>query len=122
MAAKGEDEPQMHLVKEGTSRRVIESQLGMPVSRSVLKAGGSVCEYDYELGNRASTNRAVGHAVVDVLTLGVWEVFASGYELSRGTKYRATVEYDSRDVARAVTIQEFAPAAPSPAKTNAFPN
>ena len=104
MASSGEEEPQIHLVRVGSSRQLIEAQLGSPIRVTVLEDGGSRCEYRYRGGNQSSSNRAVGHAVFDVLTLGVWEVVGTGYELSRGKEFRAVVEYDSRNVARVVSF------------------
>lgn len=91
-------------MREGTSRPVVESQLGLPVRVTALAEGGLSCEYQHQAGNSPSTNRAVGHAVLDVITLGYWEVFGWGYELSRGTTVRTIIEYDDRNIARSISL------------------
>jgi hypothetical protein len=48
--------------------------------------------YEYEVGSEPSAGRAVAHGVMDVLTLGIWEIAGTPIE-----KYQATVVYDDQD-------------------------
>jgi hypothetical protein len=52
---------------------------------------------EYQIGNEPSAGRAVGHAVMDVLTLGIWEIAGTPIEGFQGEKYRATVIYGDDD-------------------------
>ena len=45
--------------------------MGAPIASTSLEGGGRLDIYAYELGNAPSAGRAVGHAVMDVLTLGI---------------------------------------------------
>jgi hypothetical protein len=53
--------------------------------------------YEYEIGNEPSAGRAAGHAVMDVLTLGIWEIVGTPIEGVQGEKYTATIVYDEND-------------------------
>jgi hypothetical protein len=53
--------------------------------------------YRYEVGNEPSAGRAAGHAVLDVLTLGLWEIAGTPIEAVQGEKYTATIVYDGND-------------------------
>ena len=74
MAAAGDEEPNLSNIRKGASRGEIELALGQPVSLATQKDGGTVATYEYILGNEPSAGRAVGHAVMDLLTLGGWEI------------------------------------------------
>ena len=54
--------------------------------------------YEYEIGNEPSAGRAIGHGVMDVLTLGIWEVVGTPVEGFQGEKKRLMLTYDEHDV------------------------
>ena len=54
--------------------------------------------YEYEIGNEPSAGRAIGHGVMDVLTLGLWEVAGTPIEGMQGEKKRLAVTYDDKDI------------------------
>lgn len=55
-----------------------------------------IATYEYIVGNEPSTGRAVGHAAMDVLTLGVWEIIGTPIEaMNQGEKINVTIRYDS---------------------------
>ena len=58
-------------------------------------AVGSI--YEYEIGYEPSGGRAVAHGVMDVLTLGLWEIAGTPIEAVQGEKYEATLTYDEQD-------------------------
>lgn len=100
MAAAGDEEPNLANVHRGASRGEIEMALGQPKSLATQAGGYTVATYEYTVGNEPSAGRAVGHAVMDVLTLGIWEVVGTPVEaLSQGEKIGVTVQYDQNDVA-----------------------
>lgn len=51
----------------------------------------------YQVGNEPSAGRAVAHGVMDVLTLGIWEIAGTPIEAIQGETYQATVAYDHQD-------------------------
>jgi hypothetical protein len=96
MAAAGDEEPNLSNIRKGASRGEIELALGQPVSLATQKDGGTVATYEYILGNEPSAGRAVGHAVMDLLTLGGWEIIGTPVEaMNQGDKVKVTVMYDN---------------------------
>jgi hypothetical protein len=91
MAASGKEDPNVMLMQPGTPRHVVESELGAPTSQRVEANGEYRCTYVYEVGNQPSGGRAVMHGVLDVLTLGIWEVVGTPLEAVQGSKQQATV-------------------------------
>ncbi len=69
MAAASDEEPNLSNIRKGALRGKIELALGQPVSLATQTDGGTVATYEYVLGNEPSAGRAVGHAVMDLLTL-----------------------------------------------------
>ena len=97
MAMSGKKTPDMGVVKQNASRGEVELQLGTPVSVVTLDSGNVINVYEYEVGNDPSAGRAVGHAAMDVLTLGVWEIVGTPIEGFQGDRRSVQVEYDSND-------------------------
>jgi hypothetical protein len=97
MALSGSPNPNLGAVKAGASRGEIEMHLGSPISSTQLEGGHRADLYQYEIGNEPSAGRAAGHAVMDVLTLCLWEIVGTPIEAVQGDKYTATVEYDEND-------------------------
>ena len=97
MAMSGKRQPDLGAVRIGASRGEVELHLGAPIEISE-KDGHRVDIYEYEVGNEPSAGRAIGHGVMDVLTLGIWEVVGSPIEGFQGEKKRVMVTYDSEDV------------------------
>ncbi len=97
MAMSGKKAPNLGLVQEGASRGQIELQLGPPIKTSSLGNGKRMDVYEYETGNEPSAGRAIGHAIMDILTFGLWEILGTPIEGFIGDKYQLTVLYDERD-------------------------
>jgi len=97
MALSGKQDPDLGVVKQKASRGEVELQLGAPVSVSTLENGHVVNIYEYELGNEPSVGRAMGHAVMDVMTFGFWELIGSPVEGFQGDKRQIQIEYDEND-------------------------
>lgn len=107
MALSGKKQPELGAIRVGATRGEIELQLGAPVE--ILEENGKRVDiYEYEIGDEPSAGRAIGHGVMDVLTLGIWEVAGTPIEGSQGDKKRLLIEYDDKDV---VTRVGAAPAA-----------
>lgn len=97
MALSGSENPNLGAVRTGASRGEIEMHLGSPIKSAILDGGRRADTYAYEIGNEPSAGRATGHAVMDVLTLGIWEVVGTPIEGVQGEKYHATIIYDEND-------------------------
>lgn len=97
MAMSGHRQPELSVIRTGASRGEVELQLGQPVE--ILESNGMRIDvYEYELGNEKSAGRAVGHAVMDVLTLGLWEIAGTPIEGFQGEKRRLMITYDENDI------------------------
>jgi hypothetical protein len=66
--------------------------LGQPY-RTFANEDGRVDTYSVERGNAPSVGRAVGHAVMDLLTFGIWEVIGTPIEGFAGEEFTLTIEY-----------------------------
>ena len=97
MALSGSQNPDLGAVRTGATRGEIELHLGSPVRSTLLDGGRRADVYQYEVGNEPSAGRAAGHAAMDVLTLGIWEIVGTPIEGVQGEKYTATIVYDESD-------------------------
>lgn len=102
MAAAGKEQPNLAVCRIGASITDIERELGAPVRSRDLPAGGQECIYEYELGNAPSPGRAAGHAALDVVTFGLWEVIGTPIEMIGASKYQLIVVYDAEGRAREI--------------------
>jgi len=113
MAMSGKDNPNLGMVRTGATRGEIELTLGPPVSTVSIEEGRRIDIYEYEIGNEPSAGRAIGHGVMDILTLGLWEILGTPIEGVQGTKYKMQITYDKND--RVIAINQAAP----PSRTEA---
>jgi hypothetical protein len=103
MALSGEENPDLGAIRVGAVRGEVELHLGAPVRSASLDDGRRADVYQYQIGNQPSAGRAIGHGVMDVLTLGLWEVVGTPIEGVQGETYYATITYDRDD--KVVDIQ-----------------
>ena len=80
MALSGSKDPDLSVLRVGASRGEVELQLGPAMNDIIQPNGNHYCTYQYSLGNEPSVGRAIGHGVMDVLTLGLWEVLGTPIE------------------------------------------
>lgn len=113
MALSGKKEPNLGAFNVGSTRGEAELQLGNPVSSVTTPEGNRSDVYEYELGNEPSAGRAIGHGVLDVLTLGLWEVVGTPIEGFTGSTHRVTIVYGPDN--RIISINQ----APVPPPTKA---
>lgn len=98
MAAAGDKEPNLSNVRKDASRSEIEIHLGQPTRTYLDSDSNQVAVYQYTIGNEPSAGRAIGHGVLDVVTLGLWEIIGTPVEATQqGETYELTVTYDDND-------------------------
>ena len=103
MALSGKKEPSIGAIRVGSTRGEVEMHLGSPTTSTTLEDGTRVDIHEYELGNEPSGGRAVGHGVMDVLTLGLWEVVGTPIEGFQGETRQLTVTYDKNDCVKCLS-------------------
>jgi len=113
MAMSGKKDPNLGAFRVGSTRGEAELQLGSPISTTTTTEGRRVDLYEYEIGNEPSAGRAIAHGVMDVLTLGIWEIIGTPIEGFQGTTHRLTVTYDQDDRVLAIN-QAVVPSPPKP--------
>jgi len=114
MALSGKKDPNLGMIRQGSTRGEVELELGSPIT-SVTHADGKRTDvYEYELGNEPSTGRAIAWGVLDVLTLGLWELAGTPIELLQGKKHQLTALYGPDN--RLISMQASAVLPPTEAK------
>jgi hypothetical protein len=96
MAMHGNPDPNVGVLSIGQDRGIVLLNLGQP-SQTLATATGRTDVFQLERGNQLSAGRATGHAVMDLLTLGLWEVVGTPIEGFAGEEFTVTVEYDKAD-------------------------
>ena len=97
MATSGQKDMDITVLEVGQSRQVVESFLGIPVSTLDYSSEKRTDVYEYEIGDQPSTGRAWMHGVLDVVTIGLWEVVGTVIEASRGDVYSVPITYGPDD-------------------------
>lgn len=106
MAASGNKEQDTSIIFPGSNRAVIMSKLGPPDTSRTTEEGKQEDTYLIKAGNESSSGRAWAHAGLDLLSLGVWEVVATPYELAQSEeKSRYVITYD--DKGNVVNVQKL---------------
>ena len=123
MAAAGKREPNLGMITIGAHRAEVELQLGSPRA-TVAHEGGEyrTDTYEYELGNEPSAGRAVVHGVMDLLTLGLWEVVGTPIEAFKGEKRDMVITYDLDDLVVGINRPPTAVAQGQPVAHKTKPN
>lgn len=102
MAMSGKEAPNLGMVQVGATRGELELTLGSPIDTVTLKNGNRMDVYEYEIGNAPSAGRAAGHAVMDLLTFGLWEIIGTPVEAIQGDKKILNITYDKNDQVLAI--------------------
>jgi len=102
MAMSGKQDPNLGAFRVSSTRGEVELQLGSPITSITIPDGKRMDMYEYELGNAPSAGRAIGHGVMDILTLGLWEVVGTPIEGFQGEKRRLSIVYDKNDRVEAI--------------------
>src|SRR3954451_3470657 len=99
MAAKQPGKKDLSVLDKGTPRAMVLAELGQPTATEV-REGVKVDVFSFVQGYDKVNKgiRTAGHAVGDVLTLGLWEVVGTPTEMvSDGDKLAYEVTYDHKD-------------------------
>jgi len=106
MAMSGKPSPNLGAFHVGSTRGEVELQLGGPQKTVTNPDGTRTDIYVYEVGNEPSAGRAAGHAVMDLLTLGIWEIVGTPIEASQGDEFSLMIRYGRND--KVVSINSVA--------------
>jgi len=97
MALSGQEEKDTSVFYNGAERSFVHAKVGLPDSAVQDKDGNWIDTYLIVKGNEPSAGRAIGHGALDVLTLGLWEVFGTPIEAAAGSEEqsRFVIYYDA---------------------------
>lgn len=108
MASQQPDKKDVSLFKKGTPRSVLLGEFGYPITQT--KHDGKkwdVWRFNQGYSNGAKTSRALGHATMDVLTLGIWEVVGTPIETAAdGDMISYEIGYDNDYVSDVILLSK----------------
>jgi hypothetical protein len=84
LAQKGHAGAHLEALGAGTSEQEVEHEIGTPSSSEPLGAGKRLSTYRVELTKQPNYARSTVHLLLDLVTLGIWELPGSIYELGSG--------------------------------------
>ncbi|MFH0732289.1 MAG: hypothetical protein V2A72_05150 [Candidatus Omnitrophota bacterium] len=96
MALSGKKDVDKSLLKVGQPRVEVVNIVGEP-KKTMTTETGRTDIFECQRGNAPSAGRAVGHAVMDVLTWGAWEIIGTPVEGLSTSKYYISISYDKED-------------------------
>lgn len=107
-AAAGRRSDKLSLLYEGQDRAILLQHWGHP-KKTVVVEGARRDTFLLSAGDAPSGGRALGHATMDVLTMGMWEIIGGGYEDSHSRGLWLTVEYDEHEKVSDAYVGETRP-------------
>ena len=96
MAATASEEPNLTVLRKGTTRNALEAEIGKPIF-STRERTHDYATYQYFTGDEASYQRAAVYTVLDIVTVGVAEIFTTPIEALQGDKHVVRISYDLND-------------------------
>lgn len=111
MAMSGTPAPDFDAFEIGSSRQLVELQLGTAKASEPLPDGTSRNAYEFEVGNSPNNHRALMNLYIDLATLGLYEIPGTFIEASMGEMKQTSIVYDKDD--RVVSIEGYTPPPPS---------
>ncbi len=99
MALSGTEQKDTSVFYQGAHRSFVHAKTGLPSHSIKDKDGKWIDTYIIVKGNEPSAGRAIGHGLMDVLTLGLWEVIGTPIEAIAGGEEhdRYVLYYDQED-------------------------
>jgi hypothetical protein len=104
MAMVGKPDPNIGVLSVGQDRGIVLLNLGQP-DQTLTTETGRMDVFHLERGNQQSIGRAAGHAAMDVLTFGLWEVVGTPIEGFAGETFTVSLDYDRADKVTKVSTQ-----------------
>lgn len=89
------------VLDKGTPRYEVISEIGQPIDTKVTPEGNKIDVYSFIQGysKAAKASRAFGHGLMDLFTLGLWEIAGTATEAAAsGDKVVVRVHYDSSEL------------------------
>ncbi len=109
MALSGRPDPNTGALRIGQPRDEVLLHIGQP-ARTFAVADGRTDEFHLQRGNQPSTGRAIGHAAMDVLTLGAWEIIGTPVEGFTGETFTLSVSHDAEEKVTKISTTPGTPA------------
>lgn len=111
MAAKGVKTHNPDYVIEGMTRQQVLKTLGKPVISVKDKKGRILTDFFIvNKSDKASIKRALAHATLDTITIGLWEAFGTTSEMIRDKDcYKIVVQYNKDMRAKKISIKSLMP-------------
>jgi hypothetical protein len=109
MASRQPKKKDLSILKPGTPRSIVLTELGSPVF-SEARAQGSRVDFfsftqGYSKGSRVA--RTVAHSLADITTLGLWEIIGTPTEMIfDGKPLRVQITYTAEDLISSVSVNE----------------
>ncbi len=100
MAARGTKDANLAVLREGTPRVIVLSELGEP-----KHSYDNTDIYEACKGDKSSLGRAFGHGILSFLSLGLWEAVGTPIEAASGSGkecFGVTVVYDANNKVKEV--------------------
>ena len=116
MAATQPDKKDLTVLQEGTPRSHVVAELGSAVHTEETEDGRmDVYTFVQGYSEGAKASRAVAHGIVDIFTLGLWEIIGTPIEVvADGTEVKLEIYYDENDTLKSITVLAGEDAIPSP--------
>jgi len=105
MSLHGKKDADFLVLTIGQKRDVVVKKLGEPEKTST-QDGIREDIYQVQRGNSPDPGRALGHAALDAITLGAWELIGTPVEGLQGKSYIVKTKYDENDNLIYCTIVE----------------
>ena len=97
MAMHGKKDSDLSVLTLGQDRSTILTALGKPRSTEVTADGHKADIFKLQKGNAPSGGRAFFNLLMDVLSLGFWELAATPGEAKSSQELTIKIEYDKND-------------------------
>ena len=104
MAATASEEPNVSILRPGTSRAALEKEIGQPIF-ATRERTHDYATYQFFTGDEASYQRAAVYTVLDIVTIGFAEIFTTPIEALQGDKHTVRVSYNLNNVVEDINIE-----------------
>lgn len=105
MALSGKRDVDKAALHIGQPRAEVVALLGQPMKTTTIETG-RIDLFECQRENAPSPGRAVGHAVMDVLTWGAWEVIGTPIEGLSSSKYYISMKYDKEEKVTDIKVSD----------------